>query len=240
MSQTIRHAICGEHPPLHGGKPKEKDNNEVFLLFAIAIGLGAIVARLEFFLTHLATGTMPVWLEGRKKSLARLIRVTVDTVSMTMAWCLLYWGEWFIYNWTDDKGVGHGDRMTALLVVAGVLSSLCCAAIFLLVFAARHSFFAGRHQSGLQALSMALGLVVGCAWEDVFIEAVGGVKRLNIFGLKQSYCTIFVIVILCMVTLPAWILYILPRAEQHTHGHNHGHNHGQDVNNQDEQSDISD
>lgn len=236
FSQTIRHAISGEHPPLHGGKPKSKDANQVFLLLLTSLLLGVVVVRLEMFLEYLSNEFQV----GMKKRIWKGIRIIVDTVSMTMAWCLLYWGEWFIYNWTNDEGVGHGDRMTALLVVAGVLSSLCCAAIFLLVFAARHSFFAGRHQSGLQALSMALGLVVGCAWEDVFIEAVGGVKRLNIFGLKQSYCTILVIVILCMVTLPAWILYILPRAEQHSHGHNHGHNHGQDVNNQDEQSDISD
>mmetsp|Transcript_135349 Transcript_135349/g.235358 ORF Transcript_135349/g.235358 Transcript_135349/m.235358 type:complete len:597 (+) Transcript_135349:105-1895(+) len=210
LSQAIRHAIAGEHPPLHGGKPKSKSNDQVFLLFACAIGVGAVVTKLEYILQHLRTLGPRA---RHSKGLARFIRVVVDTVSMTMAWCLLYWGEWFIYNWTDDRGVGHGDRMTALLVVAGVLSFICFMGIIVLVFAARHHVFEA-HTTGLHALGIALGLVVGCAWEDVFIEAVGGVNQLNVFELKASYSTLLIIFILCIVTLPAWMLYILPQAER--------------------------
>lgn len=209
LSQAIRHAISGEHPPLHGGKPKSKTNDEVFILFASAVGVGAVVTKLEQGLK-----TIVVYFgKHEHPGFARFVRVVVDTVSMTMAWCLLYWGEWFIYNWTDDKGVGHGDRMTALLVVAGVLSFVCFSGIFIIAFAARNHVFAG-HTTGLRALGSALGLVVGCAWEDVFIEAVGGVHQLNVFQLKASYSTLLIIFILCLVTLPAWMLYIMPQAER--------------------------
>lgn len=211
LSQTIRHAISGEHPPLHGGKPKSKSNNQVFILLVIAIGLAALAARLETLLKNVLGDVASPVVQRHKKGIARSIRVAVVTMSMTMAWCILYWGEWFIYNWTEDKGVAHGDRMSALLVVAAVLSALCFAGIFIMVFAGRSSTFAA-HNTGFHALSVGLGLVVGCAWEDVFIEAVGGVQ-LNFFKLKASYSTLLVIFILCLVTVPAWMLYILPQAE---------------------------
>jgi len=211
-SQTIRHAISGEHPPLHGGKPHSKSNSEVFSLLLIVLALAGIVVKLETLLkTVLADLEEAGKTERRKRRMARCIRVVVDTVSMTMAWCLLYWGEWVIYNWTDDRGVGHGDKMTALLVVAAVLSALCFAGIFVIVFAARSSAFTAHHV-GLHALGTALGLVVGCAWEDVFIEAVGGVRQLHFLQLDKSYSTLLVISMLCVVTLPAWMLYIEPRS----------------------------
>jgi len=209
LSQTIRHCISGEHPPLHGGKPKSKSNNQIFLLLFIAVGLAAIVVRLEILLKKVLNHADS---PGLKKGLFRFIRIVVDTVSMTMAWCLLYWGEWFIYKWTNDRGVGHGDRMTALLVVAAVLSGLCMAGIFIIVGLSRR-FKSDTHKHGLHALGVALGMVVGCAWEDVFIEAVGGVKSLNFLKLKQSYSTLILIFLLCVVTIPVWIFYILPKAQ---------------------------
>jgi len=213
-SQTIRHAISGEHPPLHGGKPLGKSNSEVCVLLLIVFALAFIVVRLETLLkTVLANLEEAGKTERRKRRLARCVRVVLDTVSMTMAWCLLYWGEWVVYNRTDDRGVGHGDKMTALLVVAAVLSALCFAGIFVLVFGARSAAFEAKH-CGLHGLGIALGLVVGCAWEDVFIEAVGGVRQLHLLQLQKSYSTILIILLLCVVTLPAWMLYIEPKSHR--------------------------
>jgi hypothetical protein len=101
LSQTIRHAISGEHPPIHGGDPKGKNTDQVFVLFLVALVLGALVMKLEMVLKTLLSSPK------HKKGIARLIRVSVDTVSMAMAWSLLYWGEWFIYNQTNDRGVGE-------------------------------------------------------------------------------------------------------------------------------------
>mmetsp|Transcript_70414 Transcript_70414/g.111310 ORF Transcript_70414/g.111310 Transcript_70414/m.111310 type:complete len:544 (+) Transcript_70414:107-1738(+) len=213
LSQTIRHAISGAHPPIHGGDPKGKSSDQVIELFVIAIGLGALVMKLGMILRSLLSSPR------HKKGIGRMIRVIVDTVSMAMAWSLLYWGEWFIYNRTNDRGVGEGDRMTILLVVAGVLSAFAFATIFVIVYASRHSFFEDS-VDGLNALSVAIGLVVGCAWEDVFIEAIGGVREMKLLDLKASYSTLVFICFLCAVTLPGWMLYILPRGELVHDSHN--------------------
>jgi hypothetical protein len=243
LSATIRHAISGEHPPLHGGKPKSKSNDEVFLLFAVAMVLGFTVVRLELLLRRLLdlhvedgqTGRpSSMFAEKHKKGISRVIRVFVDTVSMTMAWCLLYWGEWFIYNWTNDKGVGYGDRMSALLVVAAVLSGLCFAGIFVINFAVSQINSGTVHLThGLYGLSIALGLVVGCAWEDVFIEAVGCMKQLNVLKLTTMNSTLLIISILCAVALPAWMFYIHPHVE-----HAKAHANAPEDTNSDEEEDT--
>lgn len=212
LSQSIRFCISGYHPPLHGGAGKGHGYLEVFVLFLTAVSLGAMVVPLEIIFSRLKQTYREQ--ANNRDWVARFIRATRETLSMTMAWCLVYWARWAFWFSTADEGLGYGDKMTALLTIALCLSFVCFGGVFVIDIAAdnmarnNHS----HNLAALVALGNALGLVMGLAWETTFHEAVTGISQLQSLPFGYTINNIILICVIILIVLPAWILYILPQA----------------------------
>lgn len=212
LSQSIRFCISGYHPPLHGGAGKGHGYLEVFVLFLTALCLGAMVVPLEIIFARLKQTYREQ--ANSRDWVVRFIRATRETLSMTMAWCLVYWARWAFWFSTADDGLGYGDKMTALLTIALCLSFVCFGGVFIIDIAAgnmaRNNH--GHNLAALVALGNALGLVMGLAWESTFHEAVTGISQLQSLSFGYTINNIILICIIILIVLPAWILYILPQA----------------------------
>jgi hypothetical protein len=213
-SQCIRFAITGSLPPLEGGSPMGKSHWQVHTLFVIGIGLGLIVVPLEIVInkfTNYAASLGQVEHSWNKGWTLRFVRVIRETLSMTMAWCLMYWGRWTFWMSTQNNGLGYGDKMSALLTTSLFMSAFCFLGILVIDFVAdridRDSGLAG-----LIALGNALGLVMGLSWESTFHEAVEGIGDLHLLPIGYTCNVLVLIFLLVAVTLPAWMLFILPEA----------------------------
>lgn len=214
-SQCIRYAIVGSLPPLEGGSPMGKSMWQVHALFVIAVALGLIVVPMEMVLTKFtayAATLGPAQQSWNKvwRSL-RFARVIRETLSMTMAWCLMYWGRWAFWMSTENNGLGYGDKMTALLTTSLFMSAFCFLGLLLIEFAADR-VLGQSGLAGLIALGNALGLVMGLSWESTFHEAVEGIGDLHLLPIGYTLNVLVLIFVLLVVTLPAWLLYILPEA----------------------------
>lgn len=219
LSQNIRGAITGQYPSLHTGAPTQKSNKQVWTLFGIALLLGALVVPIEWGLQRLTEGLHDISdqiLSGRinwKLWSTRLIRICRETLSMTMAWCFLYWGQWEFWYMTQDLMLGWGSTMSAMLGIALLLSAVCFSGIFVIDFIADRLENRKSHQAGFVALGNGFGLIMGLGWETCFREAVAGVSRIpNRFDLSEVLSNMALIAILCIVVLPAWVLFIHPNA----------------------------
>jgi hypothetical protein len=205
VSQTIRFVILGHYPSMTSTAQKGKTSSQVISLFAVGIFLGFIVVPLEMAFSHI------IETFTRGAYIARFIRIVRETLAMTMAWCLVYWARWAFWAYTSDNGLGFGDKMTALLIMALFLSALSIVGVFLIEKAAGSLAHSGLHTlAGLVALSDALGFVMGLAWETVFKEALAGISVLQILPLGYTLNNLLLIFLLCLLMLPAWMWYILP------------------------------
>lgn len=223
LSQSIRFSISGYQPPLHSGEnshaQKDKSFFEVLMLFAVSVVLGAIVIPSEMAITKLSEQLVTAGTTNnsrRRKWIASFVRGVRETLSMTMAWCLVYWSRWAFWRWTSNSGLGWGDKMTALLIMALFLSALSFAGIFVIEFAETRMENTSKraHLAGLVALGEALGLVMGLAWETAFHEAVEGISELEVIPLGAGFNKVGLIFLLCLVILPAWMWYVLPEAKE--------------------------
>jgi len=210
ISQCIRFGITGSLPPLEGGSPMGKTSSQVHTLFAIAAFLGLAVVALEISLKRTIGDGDQTSNKGRFR---RALRVVRETLSMTMAWCLTYWGRWAFWMSTGDSGLGYGDKMTALLATSLFMSAFCFGCLLAIDFiAGRLVGENGIH--GLIILGNSLGLVLGLAWEETFHEAVGAIGSVHLFPIGYELNVLVLICILVTTTLPAWMLYILPEASR--------------------------
>mmetsp|Transcript_116193 Transcript_116193/g.205783 ORF Transcript_116193/g.205783 Transcript_116193/m.205783 type:complete len:631 (+) Transcript_116193:78-1970(+) len=228
LSQTVRYAITGHHAPLHGGHPMDKSTRQVYILFGVGLLLGVIVVPIEIGLKRLGLALVNSEISWKHWP-PRLIRVCRETLSMTMAWCFLYWGQWEFWHITRNSGLGWGSKMSAVLSIALILSLLCFFGIFIIDLIADRLENRREHQAGFVALGNAFGLIMGLGWESCFREAVDGVSTLEKnFGYGYLVTHVSLIVVLCLLVLPAWILFIYPqslvnRREDLLHHHHHLH-----------------
>merc|ERR1712228_966362 len=131
ISMCVRYWIAGTLPPIHG-QPKGKSQSEVWLLFGISLLSGLLVV---------ATTVAKETYISKKTSytIRRLAGITQQTVSMTMGWCLLFWGQWEFWSSTHGRGLGPGDQMTARIIMALTFSFMGFTSIYAIDFVADRS-----------------------------------------------------------------------------------------------------
>eukprot|EP00747_Dinoflagellata_sp_TGD_P183655 gnl/TRDRNA2_/TRDRNA2_38678_c1_seq1.p1 gnl/TRDRNA2_/TRDRNA2_38678_c1~~gnl/TRDRNA2_/TRDRNA2_38678_c1_seq1.p1 ORF type:complete len:189 (+),score=30.88 gnl/TRDRNA2_/TRDRNA2_38678_c1_seq1:56-568(+) len=144
----------------------------------------------------------PRWFKGLPMNITR---GTLHVTSMTMAWCTLFWGEWQIYI----PGFMDGSRIAGCLLVA--LGHTFNTVLWIFVL----DYIANRFQvveQALRSIMTTFGVLVGIAWARVFNVAFQDLaETADMGGSKEVRMPIFV-VCLMIVVLPAWRMYILPKA----------------------------
>lgn len=212
MMQTARYAITGEFQPFEPAErpPKSITQMNAHILLACAILAGG--------LTFVATQQANVVLsDGGRDSIQvpeqvkRYLRIAQNIFAQCMAWCLLFWGEWQTYVLGFS-----GTRMFGVLMIALFLTAICLMSILGLDWCADRMQVGGGKRS-LQSLELALGMVIGFSWEKAFdlaLESIG--ESLEEFhGFTPNWCIFLRTALFCgmlAVVLPAWLLYVLPKA----------------------------
>lgn len=198
MSMLIRFAITGHIPPVHGA-PWEKTTVEVSSLFLCSLLLCPLVMIASVLRFRLPETASPM----RKKS----AEVMQESFSMTVGWCLLYWGYWNFCAATDDANV-DSRPMSMRLVMALIFSAMSFAAILSIDALADRS--PPALEAGLRALLKTSGVVMGLSWEASFTQAEHSIGASFDFPIR-TFVKIGITFGLCAVVLPAWALYILPK-----------------------------
>jgi len=194
LSRVLRLAISAELPSLHG-QPLGKSLGDCGALFSASLVFGALVVVLE---PHQSQG--------------RHIKVALMVCSMSMGWCLLYSGQWMFWAQFPDGLSGHSSKMLARVVMALIDSVLVVFTLFGVDFIADH--MQGRSERALRSLMTAMGLLLGLAWEAAFDQAVSGIEEKFAADSVRNRVLLKVgmSAALCTLVLPAWRLYILPKA----------------------------
>lgn len=212
ICQAVKFAIVGQLAPIYG-YPHGKTIRQIEMLLGAAIAF-TIVALFPFIwrkLLRFATNPSPNSKQG-KGWLQALSALVESVLTFTVSWCLLYSGQWFFGNITDDSGLGDGDEMLALIIMAFAASALGIVIIFVLDFFADHGIL-GRTRG--QRLINAVGLLLGLSWEQTFDRAVDSIAEA--FGMGQEQlATGFSFFFFWLLVAPAWALYIQPSAAAHT------------------------
>eukprot|EP00747_Dinoflagellata_sp_TGD_P103085 gnl/TRDRNA2_/TRDRNA2_168855_c0_seq6.p1 gnl/TRDRNA2_/TRDRNA2_168855_c0~~gnl/TRDRNA2_/TRDRNA2_168855_c0_seq6.p1 ORF type:complete len:352 (-),score=39.01 gnl/TRDRNA2_/TRDRNA2_168855_c0_seq6:142-1059(-) len=199
LSLVVRFIITGHLPPTHGA-PRNKTSREVALLLA-ASGLLFVLLVLVSRLLHRL---------GPSEVIRRSAVICQGTLAMTLGWCLVSWAQWTFWYATDGKGMGQSDKMAARMLMAVSDSVIAVVGICSIEFCKSR---VGMDKTTHKAVRQVLGLLLGLSWEGAFAQAEeglgdkfqdGGHHMLAVVGLSLS---------MCLVVLPAWALFILPRSQ---------------------------
>lgn len=224
ISMALRMSITGQLPSVHGN-PKTKTQQEVLILFVLSMAMGGFVLLASYTTQAIVARRRHVSLLAQRG--ACLFQATA---SLCMGWCLLYWGYWQFYAFTDDKDQ-VGGKMTMRIIMALVFSAISFTAIIGIDRVADHV----RGTSGekcLRDLLITFALLMGLSWEAAFTEAINGVgaafpvhPSLASMSFDSSIVTVTLGLALCAVVLPAWALFILPNTKMYKEVlmlHDHG------------------
>merc|ERR1719375_535459 len=199
VSRWIRFAIDGSLPPVEGA-PKDKTTTECWVLAAATLVVALLV---------LAAAAAAAKKAGRATDIA------MGITSMTMAWNLLFLGQWGYWNATSGVGLfSQGSPMTAKLVMALFDSTVVVLLLFLIFFAAQHSQIADH---ALKPFTTALGLALGFSWEktfDVAIDNIGDKLGDGASENSKHLIKILMCVGLIAIVMPAWTHFILLRTAE--------------------------
>lgn len=229
VCQVIKFAITGHLAPIHGS-PKEKTAFDLQCLLFTSIGCAGLVGGANMWRRSLekqgheagdtvhehsgesadgagdnARGVDLHAVAGR--SLRRCASMLVVTASMTLGWCLLFCGQWFFWRWTGGQGVGEGDVMSARMIMVLGFGVGGFSVIIMLDWIADHGWV---DRSLVNGLIDAIGLLLGLSWEAAVTSAVEGLGT-AVPG-RTLVVDLTVDVGLCIATIPAWALYVLPQS----------------------------
>jgi len=189
--------------PAVWGSPHNKTQEQVNKLFGVSLGFSVPVFAISMvvFALHGYQHSLP--------GLLRSARVTQLILSMCMGWSLVFCGQWEFWSSTSGSGVGHGDKMTARMIDALVFSYMSFGFIIALDFLADKVKVA---RGGFQAVSCAFTLGLGLAWQGAFSEAISCLTNRFEDKTTRMYMDVLVTLCLCGIVMPAWGLYMLPKA----------------------------
>jgi hypothetical protein len=199
ICQVVKFSITGHLPPVHGA-PKGKTGTEVWSLFGVSMLLVGLVIMASTLVKKLQS-------EGVRGVRRRCASIALIVASMTLGWCLLYWGQWLFWNWTSGEGVGGGDAMSAKMLMVLGFGLGGFVTIFALDFIADKGLV---DRSCVQGLIDTVGLLLGLSWEACITTAVHGLGE-ALPG-KEMIIDASVDLFLCLAVIPAWALFILPQA----------------------------
>jgi len=145
---------------------------------------------------------------GSLPGIVRGARVTQLILSMCMGWSLVFCSEWQFWSATKGEGVALGDKMTARMINALIFSFVSFAFIIGIDMVA-DKMKVGK--TGFIAVTQAFVLGLGMAWAGAFSEAMSCMSHMFADEESREYADIAMTFVLCIVVLPAWFWYMLPK-----------------------------
>eukprot|EP00933_Yihiella_yeosuensis_P005409 TRINITY_DN109916_c0_g1_i1.p1 TRINITY_DN109916_c0_g1~~TRINITY_DN109916_c0_g1_i1.p1 ORF type:complete len:726 (+),score=135.53 TRINITY_DN109916_c0_g1_i1:126-2303(+) len=220
LSISIRFAIVGEVPSLHGnpvGKSREQIQS-----FTIAICI-------SFFMFLVTIGLSQGLEDKVGPTLRRIFEITKQVCAMNVAWSSVYCAQWLMWYLREPHNAS--STITAVAIVA-----LCWSGASFVALVCIHGLSAVLENmntvswilEGLMDVKLPFGLILGFSWECVFHKTVKGVC--NTFTFEDSPFSADAVTVLVqfgvvLVMAPAWIIYICPKALEMQNEHGHGHAH---------------
>jgi hypothetical protein len=202
VSVVIRYSIAGSLPAIWGS-PHNKTQDQVNILFGVSLGMAVPVFAMSLTVSALASHS------GAIPAIVRAANVTQLILSMCMGWSLVFCGQWQFWSATKGKGVGMGDKMTARMIDALIMSYISFGFILCLDFIADKMQVA---RGGFNAVSNAFVLGLGVAWQGAFSEALNALSHRFEDRTTRAYMDCLLTLVLCAIVLPAWVMYMLPKA----------------------------
>lgn len=200
MMQTFRYYITGRMQSVEPGvPPPDTSHTQVTMLFVFSLvtGIAAFFATVYVNRLKREDHNIPTHIR-------RLMKLGQLFLSMTMAWCLLYWGEWVTYTAFGF----NGPRMCGVLLVALLLSAICCVTIIGLDHVGDH-MHVGKGRKAMRNFELALGVVVGFSWEKCFDLALENI--VESLEWHQAISRVVLLATTLVTVLPAWLWYVLPK-----------------------------
>jgi uncharacterized membrane protein YidH (DUF202 family) len=144
-----------------------------------------------------------------ERTLGRRILSTLMTVSaMALAWCLLFAAKWqlrrIIHEWDPNS-------MMARVLLALVVSAGAFALILVLDKIEDLDFTEEDADRALVSIINAMGILVGCSWEQSFEGAVATLASLTLYPSSMQLCLACAV---ALVVVPAWRRYIITKCEK--------------------------
>lgn len=232
ISQVIRFCLVGKLPPI-AGYPKYKTYSQVKALLVIALTLGVVGVAFDFLRHHLRHQRSRHHFSGLKGKVVRLVERMSSTLqqvlAFTMGWCLVFWGKWmFYFTQSNSHALVRSNKMLGSMALT-VLFSCVCYAMIIIVFIVTSRKELRRSAQCLRSILEGFVLCMGFYWEKLFFEALDGIQpREHTENGIQTF--VLMTFIICVLLLPAWSWYILPKGlECHgAHEEHHGEEgHGQ-------------
>jgi len=142
----------------------------------------------------------------------RALMIMQNSLGVAMAWCFLFWAEWQVYT------LGfNGPRSAACMLVGLCLTLLAFASIFILESIAEHIHTSGAvdPEKVVRSMTLALGIVIGFAWERSFHVGLHDIAGMfNSSYISQSSCMHLMVVVLIVIVTPAWAMYVFPMVDE--------------------------
>lgn len=220
----VRFAILGEMPKedLLTLKPTDRpsiSNLQLWGFFGVCIGCMAMVGVMTFWDSKLRRvfkrlEVQTGW-EGLHEKLQRITRLVSNVFALSMAWCLLFWGDWV----ASKRGMENYTDVLDYLILALCIGFCTICAVFVLdFFADTFGELEGDQRvvdpKALRAIITALGILVGLSWEDTFDACLEGLAEFNAESSNRALLQAVMNMMLAGLAFPAWKLYILPRANK--------------------------
>lgn len=208
LTQVARFAITGHLQPWEAHEAEEYHPfSHRAALLACGVGFGILTASGTVVIHSMKllgkeTGRT-VHVSGRLAKLARHI------CSTAMAFCLVYYGEWQLARTAFTR-----PRIGAALLLTLVMTMLCIPLIFAFNAAAEHDIASPK---ALRSIIVGLGVLVGLLFErafDIALVDIGAYDPSGVGTPSKGLRTVLVGLFLVGVVLPAWHMYIMPKAKQ--------------------------
>jgi len=212
ITQFFRHLIVGKPCDFHGPQ-FNNDSNEIYQLLIVALCFGIGVLVFDVIGRYMARQA----LEGNAYPMGkRAMELLEETCAMTMGWSLLFFGKWwFWYTLRDD--IVDGDIMTGqmYMAVGTTLGSFALVVVFDFLSDRLHSW-----GEAIRALIQTLEMLIGLTWESVFVTAIElSTSSSYTEKLDRVIHDFEISIFLCILVIPAWAMYIMPRGlPEHEHG----------------------
>lgn len=184
LSMWVRFVISGHAPPLGRVRMAHSYEEDVRMLLVC----------LFCFVT---AAVLTRYHESRYGEIAE---VTSHVFAMTGAWVLLFVIHWVIY--IDWKNTFSGDTVVALT------NSMCAIVGILVCYMLRRGFAFTRRS--LRGALVGFAIAVGLSWEHVFDNSI---ESFEVTGINDMN-TIMAEWVLIVILTPAWMLYMLPHADE--------------------------
>eukprot|EP00427_Karlodinium_veneficum_P005194 CAMPEP_0169157146 /NCGR_PEP_ID=MMETSP1015-20121227/54426_1 /TAXON_ID=342587 /ORGANISM="Karlodinium micrum, Strain CCMP2283" /LENGTH=546 /DNA_ID=CAMNT_0009228057 /DNA_START=30 /DNA_END=1666 /DNA_ORIENTATION=+ len=143
----------------------------------------------------------------------RLLMVVLHTLNVGMAWCVLLCAEWQVYSLGFE-----GSRIAACMLVGIVLTLLAFATIFVLEWIANHLHTQQKKamdpKKVFRSMTLALGIVIGFAWERAFHVGLHDIAHAMTFShAAEDFFSHLMSCCLVIIVTPAWAMYVFPMVQ---------------------------